>query len=169
MVETNFEPGSMNQAILVLRISSSMLYRKITKQRMALLQALYGSLFVIALSRNELQFEVNTFAAGEDPNSHISHGLNFHQSTAMDVDASSLDSNMLELMETVLLKKLKDDLNRLPDDEGFNQFAEVSIEGLGLALLFGYGWMEGRGIGGNAKEDAKVVQYKRRTTYAVFE
>ncbi|GAB4834836.1 hypothetical protein Ancab_033104 [Ancistrocladus abbreviatus] len=112
---------------------------------------------------NELRFEVDTSAAGEDPGSHISYGLNLRQSAAMDVDAGGLDSGTREPVEIVLLKKLKDDLNRLPDDEGFEQFAEVPVEGFGAALLSGYGWKEGRGIGRNAKEDAKVVEYKRRT------
>lgn len=63
----------------------------------------------------------------------------------------------------MLLQKLKDDLNSLPEDRGFEEFKDVPVEGFGAALLAGYGWSEGMGIGKNAKEDVKVVQYERRT------
>ncbi|TKY69081.1 MOS2 protein [Spatholobus suberectus] len=60
--------------------------------------------------------------------------------------------------------KLKDDLRRLPEDQGFEEFnKDVPVEGFGAALLAGYGWAEGMGIGKNAREDVKVVQLKPRT------
>ena len=62
-----------------------------------------------------------------------------------------------------MLQKLKDDLLRLPEDNGFDEFKDVPVEGFGAALLAGYGWKEGMGIGKNAKEDVKVVEIKRRT------
>lgn len=62
-----------------------------------------------------------------------------------------------------MLQKLKDDLLRLPEDQGFDEFKDVPVEGFGAALLSGYGWKEGMGIGKNAKEDVKVVEIKRRT------
>ena len=43
------------------------------------------------------------------------------------------------------------------------EFKDVAVEGYGAALLAGYGWKEGMGIGRNAKEDVKVVEIKRRT------
>ncbi|XP_061364215.1 protein MOS2-like [Gastrolobium bilobum] len=64
--------------------------------------------------------------------------------------------------QKVLLQKFKDDLKRLPDDEGLDEFKDVPVEGFGAALLAGYGWSEGMAIGKKAKEDVKVVQYERR-------
>ncbi|XP_031110617.1 protein MOS2-like [Ipomoea triloba] len=55
-----------------------------------------------------------------------------------------------------MLHKLKEDLMRLLDE-----FTDMPVEGFGAALLKGYGWSEGRGIGCNAKEDVKVRKYKR--------
>ncbi|XP_019053032.1 PREDICTED: protein MOS2-like [Nelumbo nucifera] len=54
-------------------------------------------------------------------------------------------------------------MKRLPDDLGFDEFTTVPVEGFGAALLAGYGWIEGRGVGRNAKKDVKIVQYERRT------
>ncbi|CAJ1932977.1 unnamed protein product [Sphenostylis stenocarpa] len=68
--------------------------------------------------------------------------------------------------ETQLLHKLKlqDDLQRLPEGRGFEDFEDVPVEGFGAAVLSGYGWTEGMGIGKNAKEDVKVAQFKGRTS-----
>ncbi|KAF9592009.1 hypothetical protein IFM89_011592 [Coptis chinensis] len=65
-------------------------------------------------------------------------------------------------VENVLLKKFKEDLKNLPDDRGMDEFEDVPMEGFGVAILKGYGWKEGQGIGKNAKEDVQVVQYVRR-------
>lgn len=62
-----------------------------------------------------------------------------------------------------MLQKLKDDLLRLPEDQGFDEFKDVPVEGFGAALLAGYGWKEGMGIGKNAKEDVKVFEIKKRS------
>lgn len=44
-----------------------------------------------------------------------------------------------------------------------DEFNEVPVEGFGAALLAGYGWTEGKGIGRNNKTgDTKVVEYDRR-------
>ncbi|KAG4944870.1 hypothetical protein JHK87_040877 [Glycine soja] len=68
--------------------------------------------------------------------------------------------------ETELLRKLKldEDLQRLPEDQGLEEFKDVPVEVFGEALLAGYGWTEGMGIGKKAKEDVKVVQVKGRTS-----
>ena len=63
----------------------------------------------------------------------------------------------------MLLQKLRDDLQRLPEDNGFQEFDDTPVEGFGKALLAGYGWKEGRGIGKNAKEDVEIVVQKRHT------
>ncbi|KAK9991765.1 hypothetical protein SO802_026750 [Lithocarpus litseifolius] len=66
-------------------------------------------------------------------------------------------------VENMLLQKLRDDLQRLPEDNGFQEFDDTPVEGFGKALLAGYGWKEGRGIGKNAKEDVEIVVQKRHT------
>ena len=66
-------------------------------------------------------------------------------------------------VENMLLQKLKDDLKRLPEDKGLQEFDDTPVEGFGKALLAGYGWKEGRGIGKNAKEDVEIVVQKRHT------
>lgn len=43
------------------------------------------------------------------------------------------------------------------------EFEDMAVENFASALLKGYGWVEGRGIGKNAKEDVKVVEYTKRT------
>ncbi|XP_031393621.1 protein MOS2 [Punica granatum] len=56
------------------------------------------------------------------------------------------------------VQRLNEDLEGLGDDPGFE---DMPVEGYGAALLAGYGWQEGRGIGRNSKEDVKVRQYER--------
>jgi G patch domain/KOW motif-containing protein len=62
-----------------------------------------------------------------------------------------------------MLEKLRYDLKRLPEDRGFEEFEEMPVEDFAKALLMGYGWHEGRGVGKNAKEDVKIKQYTKRT------
>ncbi|KAA8528190.1 hypothetical protein F0562_035559 [Nyssa sinensis] len=118
----------------------------------------------------DLKFEVESLSVAADAlDSNMSYGLNLRQSNKDDTDADN--SKQFEsderlrsaTIEGVMLQKLKDDLKRLPEDRGFDEFNDVPVEGFGAALLAGYGWYEGRGIGRNAKEDVKVVQYERRT------
>ena len=54
-------------------------------------------------------------------------------------------------------------MKRLPDDRGFEEFEEMPVEDFAKALLKGYGWHEGRGVGKNAKEDVKIKQYTKGT------
>lgn len=65
-------------------------------------------------------------------------------------------------LETLALQKLKEDLERLPDDRGMEEYNDVSVERFGSALLAGYGWWPGKGIGKNAEKDVKVVEFNRR-------
>ncbi|KAJ9182708.1 hypothetical protein P3X46_006671 [Hevea brasiliensis] len=119
-------------------------------------------------SDNEgLRFEIATDGHGEDDKS-VSYGLNIRQQGSADGDKGDGDEGVKshqkeESTENLLLEKLKYDLQRLPDDRGFEEFKDVPVEGFGAALLAGYGWHEGRGIGRNAKEDVKVKQYHKRT------
>ncbi|XP_050377901.1 protein MOS2-like [Argentina anserina] len=66
-------------------------------------------------------------------------------------------------VEERLLQKLKSDLEQLADHKGMEEYEGMPVEGYGAALLSGYGWHPGRGIGRNAKEDVKVVEYTKST------
>ncbi|XP_062112837.1 protein MOS2 [Humulus lupulus] len=124
-----------------------------------------------------LNFEVESLSAVAEANdSKMSYGLNLRKSTkGAETDSqdqvNGSDSKSPEMepsriapsAEDGLLQKLKYDLQRLPEDQGMEEFADMPVEGFGAALLAGYGWYEGRGIGKNAKEDVKVVEYHKRT------
>ncbi|KAL2900067.1 Protein MOS2 [Bienertia sinuspersici] len=105
----------------------------------------------------EFEPESSDFAKPES-DSQISYGLNLRQS-ANGKDGSGVQNSV----DAIMLKKLKTDLESLPEDEGFDQFNEIPVENFAEALMAGYGWKKGMGIGRNAKEDVKVVEYKRRT------
>ncbi|KAK9985218.1 hypothetical protein SO802_034743 [Lithocarpus litseifolius] len=66
-------------------------------------------------------------------------------------------------VENMLLQKLKDDLKRLPEDKGLQEFDDTPVEGFGKALLAGYGWKEGRGILGRTLEGMLKLLYRRDT------
>ncbi|RHN78373.1 putative G-patch domain-containing protein [Medicago truncatula] len=114
-------------------------------------------------SDHSLTFVPDTTVSDQPDNS--SYGLNLRdndkkpQSDDVVVDAPRPKASV----EVSMLQKFKDDMERLPDDMGFDEYKDVPVEGFGAALLGGYGWKEGMGIGKNAKEDVKVVEVKRRT------
>ncbi|GAB2296027.1 hypothetical protein Dimus_030166 [Dionaea muscipula] len=105
---------------------------------------------------SELQFEVESSAAAAAADSNMAYGLNRRKTSGEDPTPRN------KPIDDVLLRKLKNDLHDMPDEEGFAQFDEVPVEGFGAALLAGYGWHKGRGIGRNAKGDVKVLEYTRR-------
>nr|GMD65371.1 protein MOS2 [Ipomoea batatas] len=111
-----------------------------------------------------LQFEVDTGSSVEPSSDSVSYGLNIRQSTGKTADDPNTDKsenpNPSPNVDP-MLHRLKEDLMRLPDDNGMDEFTDMPVEGFGAALLKGYGWSEGRGIGRNAKEDVKVREYKR--------
>ncbi|KNA18100.1 hypothetical protein SOVF_073830 [Spinacia oleracea] len=107
-----------------------------------------------------LEFEViSSGVAAPESESNLSYGLILRQQDSVN---GKVDSGFPNSVDAVMLRKLKTDLDKLPDDEGFDQFEEVPIEGFGEALWAGYGWRPGMGIGRNAKEVVEVVEYKRR-------
>ncbi|RZC56711.1 hypothetical protein C5167_015565 [Papaver somniferum] len=65
-------------------------------------------------------------------------------------------------IENLMMNKFKEDMEKLPEDRGIDEFIDCLVEGYGEALLAGYGWKKGQGIGKNAKEDVQVVQYVKR-------
>ncbi|XP_065862333.1 protein MOS2-like [Euphorbia lathyris] len=112
-----------------------------------------------------LSFEVATGADDGDDKT-LSHGLNLREQSNANGDAGEPGvkfQQKQESIENILLEKLRYDLQRLPEDRGFEEFKDVPVEGFGAALLAGYGWYEGRGIGKNAKGDVKVKEYHKRT------
>ncbi|KAG4147953.1 hypothetical protein ERO13_D05G255680v2 [Gossypium hirsutum] len=113
----------------------------------------------------DLQFELDSSSHNPNPDSAISYGLNLrnNSSTKGEADNKDVTPGSAASVETLLLQSFKEDLKKLPEDRGFEEFEDVPVEGFGKALLAGYGWVEGRGIGKNAKEDVKVKQYERRT------
>ncbi|KAF3457915.1 hypothetical protein FNV43_RR02576 [Rhamnella rubrinervis] len=116
-------------------------------------------------SSGGLQFEVESSSAGASApangvDSRISYGLNIRQSTKGDAIAQGSDQAVST--EDVLLQKFKYDLKRLPEDRGVEEFDDMPVEGFGAALLSGYGWKEGMGIGRNTKEDVKVMEITKR-------
>lgn len=116
----------------------------------------------------DLRFEVEAPTTTDATDSSISYGLNMRSNNNGD-DGGSVerdrDQSQLPLprsIENVILAKFKEDMENLPEDRGMAEFEDVPVEGFGAALLKAYGWEEGRGIGKNATEDVKVVQYTRR-------
>ncbi|OVA19952.1 G-patch domain [Macleaya cordata] len=126
----------------------------------------------------DLRFELEAPTTAGDTDSSISYGLTLRKKenesntvvddkkNDADADADDNDnsakSGIADSIENVMLKKFKEDMKNLPEDRGFDEFIDCPVEGFGKALLAGYGWKEGQGIGRNAKEDVKVVQYVRR-------
>ncbi|KAJ6393965.1 hypothetical protein OIU77_023240 [Salix suchowensis] len=102
----------------------------------------------------DLRFELQTLSS-DSPDS-MSFGLNLRQPTVTSLTKEAR-------VEDVMLEKLRHDLKRLPEDRGFEEFEEIQVEDFAKALLKGYGWHEGRGVGKNAKEDVKIKQYTKRT------
>ncbi|KAG9153998.1 hypothetical protein Leryth_000520 [Lithospermum erythrorhizon] len=99
-----------------------------------------------------LQFELDSGGSNieQGPNS-IGYGLNVRK----------LNGGGVGSVGDSLLASYKEDMMRLPDDPGFEEFEDMPVEGFGAALLAGYGWKEGMGIGKNAREDVKIVEYKK--------
>nr|GMC46554.1 protein MOS2 [Ipomoea batatas] len=101
-----------------------------------------------------LQFEVDIGSSVEPSSDSVSYGLNIRQS-ADDPNTDKSENPNPSPNVDPMLHRLKEDLMRLPDDNGMDEFTDMPVEGFGAALLKGYGWSEGRGIGRNAKEDVK--------------
>ncbi|XP_026658931.2 protein MOS2 [Phoenix dactylifera] len=119
-----------------------------------------------AAAASETRFVLDT-STGDAPASNIPYGLTLRSNGA----AASADSRSQEedgdrhraaSVEDSMLRRFKEDMENLPEDRGFDEFNDIPVEGFGAALLAGYGWSEGKGIGRNKKGDTKVVQYERR-------
>ncbi|CAK9160510.1 unnamed protein product, partial [Ilex paraguariensis] len=112
---------------------------------------------------DNLDFEQDPIISSGETDSSISYGLNLRWSINNGAIVEPRSPPRPESRQKLMLQKLKDDLQRLPEDNGFNEFTDIPVKEFGKALLSGYGWYEGRGIGRNAQEDVKVVEYTGRT------
>ncbi|PRQ31671.1 putative G-patch domain-containing protein [Rosa chinensis] len=111
----------------------------------------------------DLKFEPESLSV--EPDSNISYGLNVRKASESENSGSGAGGERLRSggVEETLLEKFKSDLERLSDHKGMEEYEGMPVEGYGAALLSGYGWYPGRGIGRNAKEDVKVVEYTKST------
>ncbi|XP_051137306.1 protein MOS2-like [Andrographis paniculata] len=104
-----------------------------------------------------LQFEVDTGGkpeAGSDTS--MGYGLNIRQRSAEDPTRGH------ETIAEMELRRLREDLEKLSEEPGMDDYDDVPVESFALAVLSRQGWKEGRGIGRNAKEDVKVYEIKRK-------
>ncbi|GJN30911.1 hypothetical protein PR202_gb19257 [Eleusine coracana subsp. coracana] len=114
-------------------------------------------------------FVLDTSTAPEDPSSSIGYGLTLRNSAAAaDTDTAKESVNAPQAVAhasggDLMLQRYKEDMAVLPDHRGMDEFLDVPVEDFAAALLAGYGWSEGKGIGRNNKiGDTKVVEYDRR-------
>ncbi|KAL5554223.1 hypothetical protein UlMin_041624 [Ulmus minor] len=108
-----------------------------------------------------LQFEVEAPALveAEASSSKISYGLNLRQTNKGDEQSRDSESRPVE---GVLIQKLNYDMERLPEHPGMEELAHMPVENFAAALLSGYGWSKGMGIGKNTKEDVKIFEYAKK-------
>ncbi|KAJ4729094.1 protein MOS2-like [Melia azedarach] len=112
---------------------------------------------------DQLQWELERKNDAED-DSKISYGLNL-RSNHNDNSNSNQDAAgpTIESVKKVVSKDFKHDLERLRDDEGFEQYEDMPVEEFGAALLGGLGWYEGRGIGKNSKGNVKIKEFGKKS------
>jgi G patch domain/KOW motif-containing protein len=120
-----------------------------------------------------LSFVLDTSNAPDDPSSNISYGLTVRNGAT---EAAAVKESEkapppppppaaadAAPAGDLMLRRYKEDMASLPDHRGIDEFNEMPVDGFGAALLAGYGWTEGKGIGRNNKTgDTKVVEYDRR-------
>ncbi|CAH2078020.1 unnamed protein product [Thlaspi arvense] len=109
-----------------------------------------------------LQFEAEIPSVGSD---NITYGLNLRQNVE---EEDKPPASKPEPVEQMLLKRMRKDLESLPDAPRLEDFESVPVEGFGAALLAGYGWKPGQGIGLKAKEDAQIFEHKKLIGNAGF-
>ncbi|KAH6783567.1 hypothetical protein C2S52_008526 [Perilla frutescens var. hirtella] len=106
------------------------------------------------------EFELDTGSNPEACDSSVSYGLNLREPSGTGIDVPTGDRG--ETISEMELRVLREDLENLPDGPGLDEFEDVPVEGFGAALLSGYGWKEGRGIGKNAKQDVIISEVTRK-------
>lgn len=110
-----------------------------------------------------MEFEAADPGAAAGDGSGMSYGLNLRRLGDGGGGAPvAAAAPKRKSMESVTLERFREDMQILPDHREMEEFKDIKIEDFGKALLAGYGWKEGQGIGRNAKEDVKVFEFVRR-------
>ncbi|XP_074295263.1 protein MOS2-like [Silene latifolia] len=105
----------------------------------------------------DFELEDADIVAANDSGASMSFGLNLRQSNGkIDEFKSSSSSNGGSSIDAIMIRQFKSDLENLPEEQGFDEYDDMPVDGFGAALLAGYGWREGRGIGKNARDDVKL-------------
>lgn len=105
-------------------------------------------------SSQESRFVLDTSGNGSTGPGTNRYGLLLRPNGGEERGTSISDSK-----EDPTKRRFLDATKDLPDEE----LPDVPVEGFGAAILAGYGWSEGKGIGRNSKEDPKVFEYKQRS------
>ncbi|GFP81575.1 protein mos2 [Phtheirospermum japonicum] len=108
-----------------------------------------------------LQFVLDPGSNPEAADDSMGYGLNLRQPSENGSGGVHIRDRG-ETLSDFELRRLREDLENLPEGTTKEDFDEVPVEGFGASLLSGYGWKEGRGIGRNAKEDVKVSEVTRK-------
>ncbi|CAH1433990.1 unnamed protein product [Lactuca virosa] len=118
-----------------------------------------------------LEFEVINRTV-EQTNSNITYGLNLRgkKDFPPDLETKVQRSKSISSIDNLMLNKLRnDDVEQVEKRfgevfrgiVGMEEFEDMYVENFTSDFLKGYGWVEGRRIGKNAKEDVKVVEYTK--------
>jgi G patch domain/KOW motif-containing protein len=111
-----------------------------------------------------LEFEPEVPLPGTEKPDNISYGLNLRQKVKDDsIGGDAVEERKVSMGEQLMLQSLRRDLMSLADDPTLEDFESVPVDGFGAALMAGYGWKPGKGIGKNAKEDVEIKEYKKWT------
>ncbi|PWA79113.1 G-patch domain-containing protein [Artemisia annua] len=120
-----------------------------------------------------LAFESSSLSVDPADASNLTYGLNVRKKgttpsnksvnvvSNVDNDDNVFTGKSGSAIDSIMINKLRGDLDNLPEDRGLEEFDEMPVENFATALLKGYGWEEGMGVGKN-KKDVKVVEFKRR-------
>ncbi|EYU37470.1 hypothetical protein MIMGU_mgv1a006523mg [Erythranthe guttata] len=109
-----------------------------------------------------VKFEVDPVCKPEPTDGSVVYGLNLRQPSATTSGVPVPARDRGETIADLELRKLKEDLEKLPEDSGMDDYTDVPVDEFAAALLSGYGWKEGAGIGRNRKEDVKVPEVKKK-------
>ncbi|KAL2472297.1 Protein MOS2 [Abeliophyllum distichum] len=94
---------------------------------------------------SSLQFEVVPDGNPDSSDSSVAYGLNLCKPSGL--NGGSADDRGEESISDLELRKLREDLEKLPEDTGIDEYTDMPVEGFGASLLSGYGWNKERGIG----------------------
>ncbi|GJZ20528.1 MOS2-like protein [Tanacetum coccineum] len=120
-----------------------------------------------------LAFESASSSLSVDPAdaTDLTYGLNVRKKGTPSNKSSTIVNNVDDgkvftgksgnAIDSIMMNKLRGDLDHLPEDRGFEEFDEMPVENFASALLKGYGWEQGMGLGKN-KKDVKIVEIKPR-------